>query len=474
MRWFSFTLPFVVAGAAATAQSSDHGAVVERDVVVIGGGSSGTYAAIRLQEEGHSVVVLEKEDQLGGHTVTYTDPDTDLPFNMGVIVYHDSPIVRNYFGSLGVAVRKAGFGGGQGFYDFSTGRSVPGYKPVATEAFAAATQKFAKIFQDKYPYLSLGYDVPDPVPEELLAPYAQFIETNGLGDVVQQANNFAGCNGNLLERPTLYGLKAFSPLLLKAIADGFINAASGDNHDLYSAAQRRLESSQSVVLRSRIKKVKRSDRGVQVWIKTPEGNVLVKAKKLVLAIPPTIESLKSIGLDLTSKEKHLFKKFDSFLYGSTVFTHDGLDANKNYVNVGADTPFNLLKLPGSFNFAPLASGNITTDKTSAYFCSLDPSMPEDDIKGLVKGELDNLAREGNIGEGEPDFLYFSNHAPFHIHVSPKDILDGFYKKLYALEGQKSTFWTGAAFVDNDSALIWTWTESYLLQLILDSLEESST
>jgi hypothetical protein len=413
---------------------------------------------------------VEKQMRLGGHTVPYTAPDTGLPFNMGVVVYHDSPIVRNYFGNLGVAVQKGGPGGGeQVFYDFSTGQSVPGYEPFSQEAVAAATEKFLGIVQEQFPYIGPGYDVPDPVPEELLTPYSEFIEANGLEAIVGLANSLAGCNGNLLDRPTLYGLKAFSPQLVQAVASGFVNAASGDNNDLYKAATRRLESVQSVLLESRIKKVKRSDDGVEVRVKTPDGAILVKAKKLVLAIPPTLESLKSIGLDLTREEKKLLSKFDGFLYGSTVFTHAGIDPTKTYTNVGADTPLNLPKWPGTFNYVPLRSGNITTDKVSTYFCSLDPEWSDDEIKGLVEHELDTLASEGKIGEDDPDFVYLGNHSPFHLHVSAKDIGKGFYKKLYALEGQKSTFWTGAAFTDHDSAIIWTWTESYLLPLITDSL-----
>lgn len=39
---------------------------VESDVCIIGGGSSGTYAAVRLQQMGKSVTVVEKQSQLGG------------------------------------------------------------------------------------------------------------------------------------------------------------------------------------------------------------------------------------------------------------------------------------------------------------------------------------------------------------------------------------------------------------------------
>lgn len=50
--------------------------IITRDVCVLGGGASGTYAAIRLRELGQSVALVEKQDHLGGHTRTYHDPDT--------------------------------------------------------------------------------------------------------------------------------------------------------------------------------------------------------------------------------------------------------------------------------------------------------------------------------------------------------------------------------------------------------------
>jgi heterodisulfide reductase subunit A-like polyferredoxin len=39
--------------------------VINRDFVVIGGGSSGTYSAIRLRDLNYSVVVVEKKQELG-------------------------------------------------------------------------------------------------------------------------------------------------------------------------------------------------------------------------------------------------------------------------------------------------------------------------------------------------------------------------------------------------------------------------
>ena len=77
-------------------------AIITRDVAVIGGGATGTYAAIRLRDLGKSVVVVETNDRLGGHTHTYTDPGTGGKVDIGVIVWHDLPIVHQWFGRFGV------------------------------------------------------------------------------------------------------------------------------------------------------------------------------------------------------------------------------------------------------------------------------------------------------------------------------------------------------------------------------------
>lgn len=471
MRFVRNFAPLVVALASATGVVSDQ--VVERDVVVIGGGSSGTYAAIRLADKGKSVVLLEKENHLGGHTNTYTDPDTKQPFNLGVAVYHNNDIVKNYFSSLNVPLAVTS-PGGEGnsttvFADFSTGKTVPGYQPVSNDKIGAAIQKYAGILAQKYPYLSLGYDLPNPVPEELLQPYGDFIKTNGLGDIVAQANQIAGANGKLLERATLYGLKVFGLDLIQTISQGFLAAASGNNGDLYTAAQSKLAKGNNVVLSARITKVQRNNNGVQVWANTPTGKVQIKAKKLVFGVAPTLQNLQSIGLDLTWEERAIFCKFNGFLYGSAVFTHPGMSPSKAFINIGTNTPYNLLNLPGLYTIGPLATHDLETNKFSTYFGGLDPNLGDEAAKSIIRSQLKNLQQGGQIGKGEPQLQFFTNHSPYHMYASADDIRRGFYKNLYGLEGKSNTYWTGAAFVDNDSSLIWAWFESTLLDKIVGSL-----
>ena len=99
--------------------------VIRRDVCVIGGGSAGTYAAVRLGDLGRSVAVVEARDRLGGHTETYHDPETGGTVDIGVIVFEDEPLVRDYFGRFGVGLTPiGGFGGASTYVDFRTGRKA--------------------------------------------------------------------------------------------------------------------------------------------------------------------------------------------------------------------------------------------------------------------------------------------------------------------------------------------------------------
>ncbi len=105
--------------------ASSYNQILTTDVGVIGGGSSGTYTAVRLKQQGKKVLLVEAKDTLGGHTETYTDPTTHIPDNIGVIYFHDIPVVRSYFGALNVpliTVNPSANAGASVYVDFTTGK----------------------------------------------------------------------------------------------------------------------------------------------------------------------------------------------------------------------------------------------------------------------------------------------------------------------------------------------------------------
>lgn len=82
-------------------------AIITRDICIIGGGSSGTYSAIRLSDSGKTVVVVEANNRLGGHTNTYTDPSTNETVDYGVVVFHNLTVVNDYFARFDIPLTTA-------------------------------------------------------------------------------------------------------------------------------------------------------------------------------------------------------------------------------------------------------------------------------------------------------------------------------------------------------------------------------
>lgn len=64
-----YNIPSTLALSLLSASSSQAQTAVESDrwdVVVLGGGSSGTFSAIRLQQQGLNVALIERQNRLGG------------------------------------------------------------------------------------------------------------------------------------------------------------------------------------------------------------------------------------------------------------------------------------------------------------------------------------------------------------------------------------------------------------------------
>jgi len=73
------TSPLVFATTQCEVNGNSYGVdeVIIRDISIIGGGSAGTYSAIGLKDASKDVIVIEKEDRLGGNTQTFVfDPVT--------------------------------------------------------------------------------------------------------------------------------------------------------------------------------------------------------------------------------------------------------------------------------------------------------------------------------------------------------------------------------------------------------------
>jgi hypothetical protein len=438
--------------------------VIQRDVCVLGGGSSGTFTAVRLRDSGKSVVVLERKDRLGGHCETYTDPATGIPVDYGVVVFHNLPVVTSYFARFNVPLIALSLGGSgpTEYFDYRTGRQVVGYAPPSqAEVGQALTIYYEYLLTLKATYYDLdsGFDLPTPVPPDLLMTFGDFVKKYSLQALVSTVFMFGQGLGNLLEMPTVYVLKNFSAQVVNSIFTGQFMTVPTGNSQIYLQATQFL--GDDVLFGATVQRVERHHDGVTIYADTLQGPRVIQCKKLVVTCPPTPQNLQAFELD--AHEASTLGRFRSNFYWTSLVTLSGFPAGLSVANTGANTLYNLPPLPGIYSVAPTRIPGLYAIKYGSATC-----LDDAEVRERIVADVHRL----NDSQSFPTpprvtaFKTFSAHNPFELRVTPNEIAGGFYTALESLQGRNHTFYNGAAFHTHDSSLLWQFTNDHVLPLIL--------
>ncbi|KAM5347983.1 hypothetical protein ACJ41O_007807 [Fusarium nematophilum] len=426
----------------------------QRDVVVIGGGSSGTYAAVKLRRMGKRVALIERDDHLGGHTSTYHVPGTNVTVDYGVQGYGNKQVIRDYFESFGiplinVPVSETGFGVSN-YVDFRNGRTVRNFDfNRDLSGYAAQVQR--------YPYLSYSPRLPDPVPRDLLLPLRDFLRKYRLQDSTYNLFYSLQGQGDILSQPALYVLRYLGPEYLEVLdpdSDGALVTARRNNQEVYERAQKWL--GRDVFLSSRVVAAHRDSRGVRVVVRTPDGGVrTIRAKKLLVTMPLMERNMEPLGLD--SRERRLFSKFEATGWYVGVIKAAGLPENFEYQNTRPDTRWNLPELPALYQMSP-------TEVPGTYLIRYgsEGDLPDRVVKREMLRAFDRV-RFAVIGKRAQRFkpaelLEYASHYPFNLRVSPREIALGFYNKLDDLQGHRNTWYSGATVISHSTGTLWNFTD----------------
>ncbi|KAL2012439.1 hypothetical protein VTN00DRAFT_5157 [Thermoascus crustaceus] len=343
----------------------------------MGGGSSGTYAAIRLLDSGKTVAAASMATP-----------------NEKFIGLRTADVFANY---------------------------TP---PDPTAALAAYGAQFAK-----YPRLEEGLFLPDLIPDDLLTPFGEFVRKYSLDDAVSTIFRFGQGLGDLLRQPTLYVFKNFGIDVLHDIQIGFLDTVHQDNHEIYDRVLDIL-GPDAVFLRSRVLAMDRS------------------------TAPDHVQTREPRRLRPLFHEQQLFGSFRNSAYYTCLLRGAGLPDSTPITNFAGQTPFHLPPLPGLYSIMPTVVPGLFDVKYGSPF-----PLPDSVVKADIIPTIKSLA-ETNITTSTPDpeFVAFNSHTPFELAVSTEAIKSGFYKELYALQGRRNTFYTGAAFHTQASPLLWRFTE----------------
>ncbi|KAJ5677606.1 FAD/NAD(P)-binding domain-containing protein [Penicillium maclennaniae] len=423
-----------------------HKTPITRDIAIIG-------AELRVPLQ-LSDFAMKGDHILGGHTNTYVDPATGVTVDYGVEIFHNQQLVKNYFDRLNVSwtIAVPSFGSSAANYLNSSAQSIKYERPDPSEGLVAYAKQLAK-----YPSVEQGFFLPDPIPEDLLLPFGQFlVKYPAIGNAAYAIFTYGQGLGDFLTQPTLYVFKNFGLDIIQDISTGFLVTTSSDNYKIYDQATEVLGS--DVLFNGQVVSTqRRDDHGIELDIETPTGTQVVIAKKLLIAIPQNLNNMNHLNLD--TREANLFGEFDNTGYYTSLVKNTGLPENFTSYSVSSDTPYSLPKLPGVYTiFATAIEGVFDIKYGSPH------SVSDDFVQAEILSYIKKLQANGYADQvaGEPEFVAYKSHTPFELTVSRDKIANGFYEDLYSLQGHRNTWYTGAAFHTQDSSMIWNYTESYVL------------
>ena len=185
-----------------------------------------------------------------------------------------------------------------------------------------------------------------------------------------------------------------------------------------------------------------------------------------------IDNLK--GFDLNETEVLIFNKFQGHSLYVGLVNNTGVPDNVTLANYGTNNTqnFNVPVLPAAYDIEPTSVPGLRyfvfggNDSQLVFTQSQVETSLQDTLNRLrAKGSIPRLSGAKNTS----NIVDFANHSPYEVFVSSDQIADGFYNKLFALQGQRNTYWTGAAFVTYNSAAIWNYTD----QLVTSMWSEES-
>ncbi|KAF2173965.1 hypothetical protein M409DRAFT_48868 [Zasmidium cellare ATCC 36951] len=440
--------------------------VLHRDVCIIGGGSAGTYTATRLQQMGKSVALIEREQQLGGSVNSFRDPRTNTTFDYGVVIFSNNSLVLDYFGHLDVPAKPfTGFvpNGTNVYVNLATGATVA---PLNATAFPDALVRY-RTQVEKYPYLSTGWHLEYPIPEDLLLPFGDFLQKYDLGVIAPSLLASIGGLGNLLAQPTLYIMKQFSlDMVHRTLTNSIITSAANDNQALYDSALNRLGRHENAFVSSRVTRVQREQHNsTTIHITTPTGKKTIHASKLVIAIPPKLEILDPF-LDLSDNEYTYLSQFNNSHIWANVVANSGIPQTATLSNVNPAAAIGIPAMPAVFGTAPTT----VKDLHVAWYGSA-YDIPKSRVKWNIEGQFDGWT--GRQGNASAEVIALKDHSPYLVVPPLEAAKAGFYDGLVGLQGQLGTYWTGAAWQSHDSSAIWNFAEHEVLPMIVASLGGSS-
>ncbi|KAG7096104.1 hypothetical protein E1B28_006780 [Marasmius oreades] len=443
-------------------------------VCVVGAGPTGLAAAHELEAKNYSVVIFEREPEVGGKCQSYYTSSDHTTFHaMGPILISN----QTYTESLPI-VEAAGVP----FYlskSVTSGYSYPPLQlPVGKQTVVNLTktpaptdvqkslltqelERYNSFWETQYKpsYTPMRY--PNGVPQEFTVPMNQWLASNGyqvLPVIMRQGLALAGYD-DLNRTATLYGLQFFTPDQLAYFANvGVVNFV--DFHAVMVHYASSLKKAQ-ILRKTTVTKVDRSkDLPVVSYVTAGSRKVRTQTcSHLINAFPPLLEALtgpsdlskptnnSGIGIDLSDSERAIFSKVGMTVYLSSAVSMPNVPVNTTYSqlptqDIGqpilstksfADSP--ILTTYSWGPFKPYGRNEVSLKEARKVmletYNAVDFSAASD-VSPSGQSEIRAKAKDEDIREFR-QWDYFPR-------FQPEDLAQGIYEKYNAIQGYNKTYW----------------------------------
>ncbi|KAH7175219.1 hypothetical protein EDB81DRAFT_673390 [Dactylonectria macrodidyma] len=452
-------------------------AYLEVDVAIIGGGATGAYAAIRLREDyDKSVLVIDKANRLGGHVHAYKPGPNERPINYGVQAYLNRNTTASFFERFNVSLIDPEISDYIELLfltknvDFSTGLTVDvDYGPLDAVGVPVALLRYLELAVKYQPWFENGYFQTGDVPEDLLLPFGEFLEKYDLGGSLGILRNLLWLS-DALNTPTWFVMAVVGQPQIAAFGLGLAGPSFKwpETYSSETLFDRVLDTlGDDVLLESTVAQSYRTSGGVELVVQTPFGEKKVKAKKLLIAATPSPENVGNWDLD--ENEQDIFSKFswESLYVG--VIGKTGLPSRVTGIRNAADNAADFYLPHGDFVDAFDRAGSLINGAQDLWTTRVigQSGLSSEEARSLIQRTFNQIDSAGTYSIEQPELLAFVSHGATVPKVSPEALKAGFYEQLYALQGQRSTFWTGLAWAPDYTPILWDFTEKLFPQILQD-------
>ena len=342
-------------------------------------------------------------------------------------------VAEDYFDLLGIPLGPFQFNPvTRTYYDFKTGQAV--VPPPPSPGLGGYAAQLAN-----YPSLEYSWDLPNPIPADLLLPFKDFLAKYNIQDEAYTVYFSGQGFANILNQLTVNVFKMVGMSFIRSITGQAFQPASGNNAEIYDKALPLL--GPDALLSSTVIATKRpSDHsGIKLVVKTGNNKLrLIKAKKLLITAPPLLSNL--LPFDLDANEKSLFAQWSHTNYFVMLVSNTGLPSGFQYANaVASNATLNIPSLPAAYQ--------ITETRAPGLFYvwyGSPVAITEAAVKADVVATIKRV--RPSTATATPSFVKFESHSPFKLVVSKEAIVGGFYQKLKAC---KSLFF----FVSSNPSLL---------------------